>query len=296
MSKVVRVTTEDQIVRSANAARKCADTYFSVRQRVQEGLALPAEISATDFAGDEFLKPVLDDDALIVSLDSLPETQQQESGGKAHSSTGADASSADSLEKENQQLRSELESLTRQFENYRLAVSETLDQRWGVDGQLSEASKEATDAKQTPKREGEDQEKASVAGGTDYYFESYSHSGTLSTLRPKSMYDPQNMLLTSRLMRRYPRDDAQGRDTDGCLPRLHLRQQASVRRKDSPRYWLRHGYVTLWLGHVLSSTRTLSNMACKRYFEHVLCQGRSKACYRGRQIRDNQQGSREHFP
>ncbi|CAK7267455.1 Ribosomal protein arginine N-methyltransferase rmt3 [Sporothrix epigloea] len=153
-----------------------------IRQRVQEGLALPAEISAIDFAGDGFLKPVLNDDALIVSLDSLPEPQPQGSASKAQSSTGADASSADSLEKEYQQLRSELESLTRQFENYRLAVSETLDQRWGVDGQLSEASKEATDAKQVPKGESEDQGKSSIAGGTDYYFESYSHSDIHETM------------------------------------------------------------------------------------------------------------------
>ncbi|CAK7197770.1 Ribosomal protein arginine N-methyltransferase rmt3 [Sporothrix eucalyptigena] len=153
-----------------------------IRQHVHKGSALPAEITAADFASDEFLRPVLDDDALILALDSLPEPQQQTSAGEAQSSAGAaDAS----LQETNEQLRSELESLTRQFENYRVAVQKTLDQRWGVDEESHVAPKDdraAKDTKAASTTKSEGQQDAPAAGGTDYYFESYSHSDIHETM------------------------------------------------------------------------------------------------------------------
>ncbi|CAK7229075.1 Ribosomal protein arginine N-methyltransferase rmt3 [Sporothrix bragantina] len=155
-----------------------------IRQRVHEGSALPAEISEADIASDEFLKPVLDDDAFIVTLDSLPEPRQQASTGEAKSNLGADTSSAGSLQEKNEQLRAELDSLTRQFENYRLAVQKTLDQRWGVDEESQAAAKDAKTAKDAnaATTKGDGSEEALAAGGTDYYFESYSHSDIHETM------------------------------------------------------------------------------------------------------------------
>ncbi len=125
-------------------------------------MALPVEIAAADFAGDEYLRPVVDDDALILALDSLPESQA--------SSTGADADQGSTLQQKNEELQSELKSLTRQFENYRLAVQKTLDQRWGVDEETAKDGPSTAPAKKSDSDE-------ATSGSTDYYFESYSHSG-----------------------------------------------------------------------------------------------------------------------
>ncbi|CAK7238959.1 MAG: Ribosomal protein arginine N-methyltransferase rmt3 [Sporothrix thermara] len=156
-----------------------------IRQRVHEGRALPAEISASDFADDEFMKPVLDDDALILALDSLPEAQQLQSSGGTQSSDETNTVLAASLQEKNEQLRSELDSLTKQFENYRLAVQKTLDQRWGVDEESQAAAKNVDSAKDTKSAtavKSDGSEKAPVAEGTDYYFESYSHSDIHETM------------------------------------------------------------------------------------------------------------------
>ena len=146
------------------------------------------EISEADFSGDEYLRPVLEDDALILALDSLPESQEQNAAGKERNSTGNDTAGATELHAKIEQLQSELESLNKQFENYRLAVQKTLDQRWGVDEEPQKgasASKTANtpnDAKATSVSKKGDEEEVPSSSGTDYYFESYSHSGKSTTL------------------------------------------------------------------------------------------------------------------
>jgi type I protein arginine methyltransferase len=150
---------------------------------VHEKSALPAEISEADFSGVEYLRPVVEDDALILALDSLPESRGSNATGKEGSSTAIDTAEAAELHRKNEQLQSELESLNKQFENYRLAVQKTLDQRWGVDEEpqkVVNAAKHATapnDAKTTLVSKKSDEERVPSSGGTDYYFESYSHSG-----------------------------------------------------------------------------------------------------------------------
>lgn len=148
--------------------------------------ALPAEISSADISGDEYLKPVLEDDALIFALDSLPEPREQPEAGKDKSAAAVDVPGAPELQKQNEQLQSELESLTKQFENYRLAVQKTLDQRWGVDEDSQKSAKAAkpagtsNDAKAVSSSENSGEE-APATGSTDYYFESYSHSGRFTS-------------------------------------------------------------------------------------------------------------------
>lgn len=157
-----------------------------VRRSTKEGKALPEKITADDLADDALLIPVLEDDALIFCLDDLPEPGQGEQAaapatatatagadGKAPQESGDTPAVEDLLEK-NAQLQAELEQLAKQFGNYRAAVEQTLDKRWGVD-------EEGKDDKAAP---------SSAAGGASagtgekkqhdasaYYFESYDHNG-----------------------------------------------------------------------------------------------------------------------
>jgi hypothetical protein len=139
----------------------------SVRHRVHEGVSLPTQINLEDIQDDRFLKPVLDDDALILYLDDLPEPKQAE-GETAPGQAGVPEGDVDSLLQKNSELQAELDLLTKQFSSYRLAVQQTLDQRWGNEGEDDGAG-------------GDDEKRAAGQGTktdhTDYYFESYSHNG-----------------------------------------------------------------------------------------------------------------------
>jgi protein arginine N-methyltransferase 3 len=142
-------------------------TISLVRQRVHEGSTLPEQISLKDLEDDAYLKPVLDDDALIMCLDDLPEPSAPTAGAEQS------PASADDLIKRNSELQSELEALAKQFNNYRLAVQQTLDTRWGEDDVES-----STKAASTPSKPQE----AADAGksGNDYsesYFASYARNG-----------------------------------------------------------------------------------------------------------------------
>ncbi|KAK3683541.1 S-adenosyl-L-methionine-dependent methyltransferase [Podospora appendiculata] len=136
-----------------------------VRQRVHEGAEVPAEISQADLEDDRYLKPVLDDDALILCLDDLPETGAAAAAASASASglpsSGVDASLDVELKKSTAELQAELEQLTKQFTNYRLAVQKTLDERW-------QANDEPDDVPGAKGGEAKDD--------SAYYFESYAHN------------------------------------------------------------------------------------------------------------------------
>lgn len=126
-----------------------------IRGQVSQKQPLPHEISTADFSDDVYLKPVLADDAFIFSLDDILETEQD--------STAIERSSDDIIAR-NKDLEAELEAVRSQFANYRLAVEETLDRRWGDE-------KESTSTK--PDRKSDQ---------PDYYFESYAQHGVCLSL------------------------------------------------------------------------------------------------------------------
>jgi protein arginine N-methyltransferase 3 len=143
---------------------------------------LPQEITADHLADDSLLIPVLADDALIFCLDELPEPapgQAQEKGKATEGQTAGNGEgpAVDELLQKNAQLQAELEQLTKQFTNYRLAVEQTLDKRWGVDEEGESSSTAAAPAE--PKEQKKEQKDESA-----YYFESYAHNGTRPLLRP----------------------------------------------------------------------------------------------------------------
>ena len=152
-----------------------------VRQRVHEGLPVTGDaITAADIADDRYLKPVLDDDAVILGLFDLPDV-----GGASGSANNAVAgeggegkADVEGLVRRNAELREELARVSAQFENYRAAVQRTLDQRWGVSEGFDDEDRTADVAgvvrRETGKPKGKD---ANPNDESKYYWESYSGVG-----------------------------------------------------------------------------------------------------------------------
>ncbi|KAI2468446.1 S-adenosyl-L-methionine-dependent methyltransferase [Annulohypoxylon bovei var. microspora] len=111
----------------------CIKLVNFIRQRVHEGLPVTEDITLSSIDQEQYLKPVLDDDAVILALDELPEL--------APAGTAA-APGGDDLLKCNADLQEELARVKAQFDSYRAAVQQTLDERWGdVDQAEAEAAK-----------------------------------------------------------------------------------------------------------------------------------------------------------
>ncbi|KAM5345581.1 hypothetical protein ACJ41O_011442 [Fusarium nematophilum] len=116
-----------------------------VRDHVKRGQSLPKDISEKDLDDEKYLRPVLENDALIFSLDEVLEAAMGDSAGAPKDGSN--------LASRNRELEEELEKVRSQFANYRLAVEQTLDQRWGDDTETAPAEKKDDSA---------------------YYFESYA--------------------------------------------------------------------------------------------------------------------------
>lgn len=142
---------------------------YLVRQRVHEGKEVSSAVSAVDLADEGLLKPVLDDDALILCLDDLPETTST-AETKGEKGT-AETPQVETLLRKNAELQAELEQLTKQFTNYRLAVQKTLDERWQADEEPPDASAKAAVEDKKPKKD-----------DSEYYFESYAHNDIHETM------------------------------------------------------------------------------------------------------------------
>ncbi|RYO92401.1 hypothetical protein DL766_000371 [Monosporascus sp. MC13-8B] len=144
-----------------------------IRQRVHEGLPVTEDISLANIDSEQYLKPVLDDDAVILGLFDLPEVtaaaaaaaeNKDALAAKAAAETSGDnATLVDDLLKRNAELQEELARVTAKFDNYRVAVQQTLDQRWGDD---ADAENEAAKSKGKGKEKAEDESK--------YYWDSYA--------------------------------------------------------------------------------------------------------------------------
>lgn len=134
-----------------------------IRSEVQAGKEIPANITKDLFEDDKFLKPVLEDDALLFSLDELPEVTEEASPSNEESSS-KDSANSGSLVARVSELEEELRRIQNQFDNYRTTVSETLDDRWN-DKSSSGPSKSEPEAKEE-KRDDD-----------SHYFTSYSYNG-----------------------------------------------------------------------------------------------------------------------
>ncbi|KAJ6787477.1 hypothetical protein PWT90_02701 [Aphanocladium album] len=128
-----------------------------IRACTQEKQSLPLAISAQDFADDKYLKPVLENDALLFSLDEILVE-------KPRNEESASAEDKSSLEARNKKLEDDLAAVKEQFAGYRLAVEETLDKRWGDENDIGKS--------------GNGKKKDS----SDYYFESYAYNDIHETM------------------------------------------------------------------------------------------------------------------
>jgi protein arginine N-methyltransferase 3 len=126
-----------------------------IRASVTDGSSQPDVSSPAKWADDKFLQPVLEDDALLFSLDEL--TQPDDNGSKPTSSE------QQTPESKIAELEAQLSALTSQFADFRQQVDQTLERRWaepGGDGTIAESSTAV-------KRHDFD----------GSYFESYSYNG-----------------------------------------------------------------------------------------------------------------------
>lgn len=145
-----------------------------IRSSVRDGQSLPSEITMEQIQDDVYLRPVLGDDALIISLDDLPqENQQIVDGGRSEDSITGSSREDGNLRKANADLQAQLDSLSQQFANYRLAVQQTLDKRWGVDGDDDSGESLVTTQASTSKPRQDDSE---------YYWESYAYHDIHETM------------------------------------------------------------------------------------------------------------------
>lgn len=123
-----------------------------IRTCTQEKKSLPQTISAQDFADDKYLKPVLESDALLFSLDEIL-------GDTPEDSANVPGDDKQGIQARNQELEAELAAVKEKFASYRLAVEETLDKRWGDE---NDTGKPANEKKKD---------------SSDGYFESYAYNG-----------------------------------------------------------------------------------------------------------------------
>ena len=126
-----------------------------IRSCVQEGEKVVSNISRKDLDNDNYLKPVLENDALLFSLDELPPVEMDHD--KAGRSSGELLARVSELEEE-------LRKTQAQFTSYRETVKETLDERWNS-GSGGPSKPEAASAK-NEKRDDD-----------SHYFTSYSYNG-----------------------------------------------------------------------------------------------------------------------
>ncbi|KAI0518488.1 S-adenosyl-L-methionine-dependent methyltransferase [Xylaria bambusicola] len=146
----------------------CVKLVNFIRQRVHEGLPVSESISLADIDDDAYLKPVLDDDAVIIGLFDLPELSVP--GAIQPGQDSDNAVLVNDLLKRNAELQEQLASVMLQHENYRAAVSKTLDARWGETG-ADDNAKTADDAAGKGKGKDSADEKEDES---KYYWESYA--------------------------------------------------------------------------------------------------------------------------
>lgn len=127
-----------------------------IRACTHEKKSLPQVISIHDFSDDKYLKPVLENDALLFSLDEI----LLEGPGNTENASPEQKPSPETRQKE---LEAELAAVNERFASYRMAVEETLDKRWGDE---NEAGKLGNEKKKD---------------SSDYYFESYAYNGKTAT-------------------------------------------------------------------------------------------------------------------
>lgn len=150
------------------------------------------------FEDDKYLQPVLEDDAVLFSLDELigPDVCAQPGTGQANDANGSiDSGSNDA---KMQELQVKMRFLQRQFADYRLAVEQTLEQKWSQppsDGDAATAgpsdpvgrNNNAASARAEASSLDDTSRAAMKEKNDTTYFDSYSYNGWSSPASGESL-------------------------------------------------------------------------------------------------------------
>ena len=123
-----------------------------IRTQVKSGNTSPDVSSKEKFDDDAYMKPALEDDALLYSLDDIEDDEAEAAGG-------SDA------ERRVIELQEDLERLQSQFSEYRLAVQQSMEEQLSQED--SKLTSSGPSAKAVDKIEEADSD----------YFSSYSYNG-----------------------------------------------------------------------------------------------------------------------
>jgi protein arginine N-methyltransferase 3 len=133
-----------------------------IRNEVKNGNLQPDVSSTTKFADDKYLQPVLEDDALLFSIDDLDSNES--SNTKSQDVQDTKSTLSGDAAARIQELEEKLSQTQYQFAEYQKAVQETLDKRWQ---DLDTADKGPVNLDKQGKSSERDAE----------YFDSYSYNG-----------------------------------------------------------------------------------------------------------------------
>jgi len=189
------------------------------------------------FQDDQYLLPVLEDDALLYSLEDIAESEDP--NGQPPGQPMSDASPEVKAESRIVELEEQLKELQQQFKNYKKTVDKTLQNRW-----------DSSDSSEGPSRLMPVGERHSAPDEDKHYFHSYSYNGEEVPVRRFLA-----LLLTCT---RDTRDYAQRHRTDRRLQRLYIRKQEPLLREGGTRrrLWNRHPV------HVLRTSGCVQGDSC----------------------------------
>lgn len=154
-----------------------------IRLTVRDGNE-PALKAPSVWEDDKYLQPVLEDDAVLFSLDELLMPGPNDAtDDEANTAAGGQEEQGSDVDK----LKAQLEALQQQFADYRHAVEQTLEQRWSDREDTSRSNTAGSSAlpyrgKDKPGRLNSIQEVEQGQGKKEddhYYFESYAYNGEL---------------------------------------------------------------------------------------------------------------------
>ncbi|KAL5000251.1 S-adenosyl-L-methionine-dependent methyltransferase [Aspergillus recurvatus] len=126
-----------------------------IRSSVKNGYMTPDVSSKDKFQDEIYLKPVLEDDALLYSLDDIEDEESGEAAGETQA------------ERQVVELQEELERLQIQFSEYRLAVQKSLEEQLTKEDEKLESPSGQRAGRTSTKAEEVDSD----------YFTSYAYNG-----------------------------------------------------------------------------------------------------------------------
>lgn len=147
-----------------------------IRSQVHSGQPVTSAVTEADIADESFLKPVLEDDAVLFNLDELPNVKDEEYEDINTEDTHlGNSKSPAELASRVVELEEALRKMQTQFDDYRSAVARTLDDRWN-----ERTPSGSTDVQSGGKRDDD-----------SHYFSSYSYNGQFCALITGTSYLPK---------------------------------------------------------------------------------------------------------